>query len=88
MIPLSENDSTVFEVNVLIVHFSFWCRTSGTLHQRWHAYSTVFAQLPLKIKKKENEKNKTNNKNTKTRLMKSDWFMKIYYLSHWYLIKG
>lgn len=44
MIPHSENDSTVFEANVLIVHFTLWSSMSGTLHQRRHACSAVFAQ--------------------------------------------
>lgn len=45
MIPHSENDSTVFEANVLIVHFTLWSSMSGTLHQRRHACSAVFAQM-------------------------------------------
>lgn len=48
MIPHSENDSTVFEANVLIVHFTLWNSGSGTLHQRRHACSAVFAQLLVK----------------------------------------
>lgn len=45
MIPHSENDSTVFEANVLIVHFTLRSSMSATLHQRRHAYSAVFAQV-------------------------------------------
>lgn len=48
MIPHSENDRTVFEVNVLIVHFTSHSSTSGTLHQRRHACSAVFEQLEKK----------------------------------------
>lgn len=48
MIPHSENDSTVFEANVLIVHFTLRSSMSATLHQRRHAYSSVFAQMVAK----------------------------------------
>lgn len=51
MIPHSENDSAVFEANVLIVHFTLRSSMSGTLHQRRHACSAVFAQLVVKKKK-------------------------------------
>ena len=51
MIPHSENDSAVFEANVLIVHFTLRSSMSGTLHQRRHACGAVFAQLVVKKKK-------------------------------------
>lgn len=50
MIPHSENDSSVFEANVLIVHFTLRSSMSGTLHQRRHACSAVFAQVIIKKK--------------------------------------
>lgn len=50
MIPHSENDSTVFEANVLIVHFTLWNSMSGRLHQGRHACSAVFAHLVVKKK--------------------------------------
>lgn len=50
MIPHSENDSSVFEANVLIVHFTSRSSMSGTLHQRRHACSAVFAQMIVKKK--------------------------------------
>lgn len=53
MIPHSENDSTVFEANVLIVHFTLWSSMSGRLHQGRHACSAVFAQLVVKGEKKK-----------------------------------
>lgn len=51
MIPHSENDSAVFEANVLIVHFTLWSSVSATLHHRRHAYSAVFAQVEAEKKK-------------------------------------
>ena len=47
MIPHSENDSSVFEANVLIVHFTLRSSVSGTLYQRRHACSAVFAQAMI-----------------------------------------
>lgn len=45
MIPHSENDSAVFEANVLIVHFTLQSRMSGTAYQRRHARGAVFVQF-------------------------------------------
>lgn len=33
MIPHSENDSSVFEANVLTVHFTLWSSMRGILYQ-------------------------------------------------------
>lgn len=58
MIPHSENDSSVFEANVLIVHFTLWSTMSGTLPLKETCLQCCFCtshDLKKRKKKKKNE---------------------------------
>lgn len=56
MIPHSENDSSVFEANVLIVHFSWWSSVSRTLRRKENMLAVLFffnAQAAIREKGKK-----------------------------------
>lgn len=52
MIPHSENDSSVFEANVLIVHFSWWSSVSSTLRRKENMLAVLFFNAQAAIREK------------------------------------